>query len=570
MTNPGKDAQAGKAAVPAQQEQETKSQENFLEVIPLGGMGEIGKNITAYRYGDEIMVVDGGLAFPDPHQMGVDLIIPRIDYLQQNAGLIKGWILTHGHEDHIGGLPYILPRLPRVPVYGAALTLGLVREKLSEFGVKDSDTDLREVDLNAKVRIGKHFQVEFIRMTHSIPDNAGYILTTPVGRVVHTGDFKLDEHPSDGKLSDLGRIEQAGKDGVLLLISDSTNAERPGRTMSEAEVAKNLEDVISKCRGRVFMTTFASNVHRIGNVIQIAHRQGRRVVMEGRSMLKYAQVAQSLGYMDLPEPLLTNEEVGDLQDQQVLYVCTGSQGQPMSVLSRLAFGNHAKIALRRGDSVILSSNPIPGNEDAVNLVINRLYEIGVDVYYPPTYRVHASGHGSQEELATVLNLARPKYFLPWHGEPRHQINHARLAQTLPRPPRRTLIARNGDVIRLGADEFKVTGTVPAGGVYVDGLGVGDIGDDVLLDRANMSQEGILIMTAVLHPTPHVEIVSRGFVRPNRDLDGQIRKVALDAVETGMREKKRLEDVRDDMYGAVRRFVRKVTGRNPVLIPLIVD
>lgn len=563
MTNPAKDAQAGVAAAPAAPEQ-------FLEVIPLGGMGEIGKNITAYRFQDEIMVVDGGLAFPDPHQLGVDLIIPRIDYLQQHAGLIKGWILTHGHEDHIGGLPYILPRLPRVPVYGAPLTLGLVREKLSEFGVRESDVDLREVDLNAKIRIGRHFGVEFIRMTHSIPDNAGYILTTPVGRVLHTGDFKLDEHPSDGKLSDLGRIEQVGREGVLLLISDSTNAERPGRTMSETEVAKNLEDVIARCRGRVFMTTFASNIHRIGNVIQIAHRLGRRVVMEGRSMLKYAQVAQQLGYMDLPEPLLSSEEVGDLQDPQVLYVCTGSQGQPMSVLSRLAFGNHAKIALKRGDSVILSSNPIPGNEEAVNLVINRLYEIGVDVYYPPTYRVHASGHGSQEELATVLNLARPKYFLPWHGEPRHQINHARLAQTLPRPPRRTLIARNGDVVRLGPDEFRVTGTVPAGGVYVDGLGVGDVGDDVLLDRANMSQEGILIMTAVLHPTPHVEIVSRGFVRPNRDLDGQIRRVALDAVETGMREKKRLEDVRDDMYGAVRRFVRKVTGRNPVLIPLIVD
>ncbi|ABF46444.1 MULTISPECIES: ribonuclease J [Deinococcus] len=563
MTNPAKDAQAGVATAPAAAEQ-------FLEIIPLGGMGEIGKNITAYRFQDEIMVVDGGLAFPDPHQLGVDLIIPRIDYLQQHADLIKGWILTHGHEDHIGGLPYILPRLPRVPVYGAPLTLGLVREKLSEFGVRESDVDLREVDLNAKIRIGRHFGVEFIRMTHSIPDNAGYILTTPVGRVLHTGDFKLDEHPSDGKLSDLGRIEQVGREGVLLLISDSTNAERPGRTMSEAEVAKNLEDVIARCRGRVFMTTFASNIHRIGNVIQIAHRLGRRVVMEGRSMLKYAQVAQQLGYMDLPEPLLSSEEVGDLQDPQVLYVCTGSQGQPMSVLSRLAFGNHAKIALKRGDSVILSSNPIPGNEEAVNLVINRLYEIGVDVYYPPTYRVHASGHGSQEELATVLNLARPKYFLPWHGEPRHQINHARLAQTLPRPPRRTLIARNGDVVRLGPDEFRVTGTVPAGGVYVDGLGVGDVGDDVLLDRANMSQEGILIMTAVLHPTPHVEIVSRGFVRPNRDLDGQIRRVALDAVETGMREKKRLEDVRDDMYGAVRRFVRKVTGRNPVLIPLIVD
>ncbi|WP_102125288.1 ribonuclease J [Deinococcus planocerae] len=547
-----------------------ESSDAHLEVIPLGGMGEIGKNIFAYRFGDEIMVVDGGLAFPDAHQMGIDLIIPRIDYLQQHAALIKGWILTHGHEDHIGGLPYILPRLPKVPVYGAPLTLGLVREKLAEFGVKDGDVDLREVGLSDKVRIGKNFHVEFIRMTHSIPDNAGYILTTPVGRVLHTGDFKLDEHPSDGKLSDLPRIEQAGKDGVLLLISDSTNAERPGRTPSEAEVAKNIEEVIANCRGRVFLTTFASQVNRIQNILHIAHRLNRRVVMEGRSMLKYAQVAQALGHLEAPDPFLTNEEVGELQDQQVLYLCTGSQGQPMSVLSRLAFGTHAKIALRRGDSVILSSNPIPGNEEAVNLVINRLYEIGVDVYYPPTYRVHASGHASQEELATILNLARPKFFLPWHGEPRHQINHARLAQTLPRPPKRTLIAKNGDVVRLGPDEFKVTGTVPAGAVYVDGLGVGDISDEILLDRVSMSQEGILIMTAVLHPSPHVEIVSRGFVRANRDLDNQIRKVALEAIEGGVREKKRLEDVRDDMYGAVRRFVRKVTGRNPVLIPMIVD
>ncbi len=541
-----------------------------LEVIPLGGMGEIGKNITVYRYDDEIMVVDGGLAFPKSHQVGIDLIIPRIDYLQQNAGLIKGWILTHGHEDHIGGLPYILPRLPRVPVYGTPLTLGLVREKLSEFGLKDGEIDLREVDMTTKVRLGKHFQVEFFRMTHSIPDNAGYILTTPVGRVLHTGDFKLDQEPSDGLLSDLPRIEQAGKDGVLLLISDSTNAERQGWTSSETEISRNLEELIAGCKGRVFMTTFASNVNRIQNVLNIAHRQSRRVIMEGRSMLKYAQVAQNLGYMSAPDPFLTSDEVSGLQDQQVLYVCTGSQGQPMAVLSRLAFGNHAKIALKRGDSVILSSNPIPGNEEAVNLIINRLYEIGVDVYYPPNFKIHASGHASRDELATVLNLARPKYFLPWHGEPRHQINHARLAQTLARPPKRTLIVKNGDVIQLSPDEFKVTGTVAAGAVYVDGLGVGDIGDDVLIDRVSMSQEGILIMTAVLHPTPHVEIVSRGFVRPNRDLDNQIRKVALEAVEQGMREKKRLEDVRDDMYGAVRRFVRKVTGRNPVLIPMIVD
>ena len=541
-----------------------------LQVIPLGGMGEIGKNIFAFRYGDEIMVVDGGLAFPKAHQMGIDLIVPRIDYLLEHQHLIKGWVLTHGHEDHIGGLPYIFPRLPRVPVYSAGLTLGLVREKLTEFGIKDGDVDLREVQPGDKVRIGQHFHVEFVRMTHSIPDNMGYILTTPVGRVVHTGDFKLDEEPADGKTSDLARLEQAGKDGVLLLISDSTNAERPGHTPSEAEIARNLEGVVANCRGRVFLTTFASNVHRIQNVLHIAHRQGRRVVMQGRSMIKYAQVAQQLGYMEAPDPFLTSDDVGELQDQQILFVCTGSQGQPMAVLGRLAFGTHAKIALRRGDTVILSSNPIPGNEDAVNLIVNRLYEIGVDVIYPPNPRIHASGHASQEELATVLNLTRPKFFLPWHGEPRHQINHAKLAQTLPRPPKRTLIAKNGDVVTLGGDEFRVSGTVPAGGVYVDGLGVGDVGDEVLLDRVNLSQEGLIIMNAVLHPTPHVEIVTRGFVRPNRELDFQIKRVALEVVEQGVREKKRLEDVRDDMYGAVRRFVRKATGRNPILIPMIVD
>ena len=274
--------------------------------------------------------------------------------------------------------------------------------------------------------------------------------------------------------------------------------------------------------------------------------------------------------MNPPDPFLTSEEVGELQDQQVLFVCTGSQGQPMAVMGRLAFGTHAKIALRRGDTVIFSSNPIPGNEDAVNLIVNRLYELGVDVIYPPAFRVHASGHASQEELATVLNLARPKFFLPWHGEPRHQINHAKLAQTLPRPPKRTLIAKNGDVVQLGPDEFRVAATVAAGGVYVDGLGVGDVGDDVLLDRVNLSQEGLLIVTAVLHPTPHVEVVARGFSRPNRDLELQIRRVALEAVEQGLREKKRLEDVRDDVYGAVRRFTRKATGRNPMLIPMIVD
>ena len=541
-----------------------------LEVIPLGGMGEIGKNMFAFRFGDEIMIVDGGLAFPDSLQPGVDLIVPRIDYLQQNAGMIKGWVLTHGHEDHIGGLPYIMPRLPTVPVYGASLTLGLVREKLSEYGVKEVDTDLREVKAGETVRIGQHFVVEFFRMTHSIPDNLGYILHTPVGQVIHTGDFKLDAHPTDGQPSDLERIQKAGDAGVLLLISDSTNAERQGTTTSEAEVAQNLDALIGSCRGRVFVSTFASQVHRLQNIIKIAEKHGRRVVIEGRSMVKYSQIAEALGYMEFANPLLTSDEIGELQDSQVLFLCTGSQGQPMSVLWRLALGMHAKIALKRGDSIILSSNPIPGNEEPVNLIINKLYEIGTDVFYPPNYKIHASGHGSQEELLTVLRLARPKFFLPWHGEPRHQLNHARIAQTIPQPPRRTLVAKNGDVVRLTEDEFKVTGTVPAGALYVDGLGVGDVGDDIMLERIGMSQEGVLVVTALLNPTPHVDIVSRGFVKSNRELDNQIRKVALEAIESGLREKKRTEDLRDDMYGAVRRFIRKATGRNPVLIPLLVD
>lgn len=544
--------------------------EKHLEIIPLGGMGEIGKNMFAFRYADEIMIVDGGLAFPDSHMPGIDLVIPRIDYLQQNASLIKGWVLTHGHEDHIGAIPYILPRLPRVPIYGAKLTLGLLKEKLSEFGVKEADLMLKEVTTDDRIKLSKYFTVDLFRMTHSIPDNSGMIIHTPVGRIVHTGDFKLEQHPTDGKPSHLSKLAQAGAEGALVLISDSTNAERPGQTTSEQEVANAIEKIVAGARGRVFVTTFASHVHRVQNIVHIAEKHRRRVVMEGRSMVKYAQVAQNLGYLTLKDPLISTDEMGDLQDDQVLFMCTGSQGQPMSVLSRLAIGTHAKLSLKAGDTVILSSSPIPGNEEAVNAVINRLYSLGVDVYYPPTYKVHASGHGSQEELKMIFNLVNPKYFLPWHGEPRHQINHARLAQALPNPPKRIIVAQNGDIIRVNKDEFKIAGKVPAGDVYVDGLGVGDINDEILLDRRTMSEDGILIITAVLHPEPHVELVSRGFVRTNRELENSIRNVALEVLEIGTREKRSLEDIRDDMYSAVRKFVRKVTGRTPVLIPMLVD
>lgn len=544
--------------------------EKFLEIIPLGGMGEIGKNMMVFRYDNEIMVVDGGLAFPDSTMPGIDLLIPKIDYLIENAHMIQAFIITHGHEDHIGGLPYILPRLPKVPLYGAKLTLGLLREKFAEFGISNADLDLREISTDAHIRIGKHFTIDTFLMTHSIPDNSGMVIHTPIGRVIHTGDFKLDQNPVDGKTSHLARISTAGEEGVLLLISDSTSAERPGTTPSEADVAIEIEKIVEEARGRVFVTTFASHIHRVQNIITAAEKHGRRVVMEGRSMLKYAGLAQELGYLNLKDRLISTDELTDLPDHKVLFLCTGSQGQPMSVLSRLAMGNHAKLALKSGDTVVLSSSPIPGNEEAVNLIVNRLYEMGVRTYYPPTYKVHASGHGSQEELKLILNLAKPKFFMPFHGEPRHQVNHQRLAESTPNPPKKTIIASNGDVIRVSRDEFKVHGRVTSGVVYVDGLGVGDVTEEILEDRHAMASDGVVVVTAITHPTPHVEIVSRGFVTANRELQEAMREEAHEALYRGVREKKRLEDVRDDVYYAVKRFVRKATGRNPVIIPLVIE
>jgi ribonuclease J len=539
-----------------------------LQVIPIGGMGEIGKNLLAYRYQDEILLIDGGLAFPDANHLGVDLVLPNIEYLIEHAHLIKGWVITHAHEDHIGGLPYAVARLPRIPMYAAPLAIGLIREKYKEFGIHERDVDLRETSPDETVRIGTHFVVDRFRMTHSIPENSGYVLHTPVGQVVHTGDFKLDPSPADGQTSNLARIEQAGRDGVLLLISDSTSAERPGWSMSEAEVAQNIDAIVKNATGRVFLTTFASHAHRLQNVIRIAEKYGRRVVIEGRSMVKYAQVAQATGHMQVKDPILTADDVGQLQDAQVLYLCTGSQGQPMAVLARLAFGIHSKLALKRGDSVILSSSPIPGNEEAVNLVINALYERGVSVYDPPNHRVHASGHGSQDELLTVFNLARPKFFLPWHGEPRHQVNHARLVQRGSRPPKRTIVARNGDIVSVGPDTFEVTGTVPANIVFVDGLGIGDVDEITLEERAQIGQEGALMVTALLHPEPHIALISRGFTR-GRELEHALKQAAQDVLERGVRAGASPEELVEELHGAVQNRVHELTGRSPVVLPQVI-
>lgn len=552
--------------------QPSSSDEKKLKVVALGGMGEIGKNMFAFEYDDEILLIDGGLAFPETEMLGVDIIVPKIDYLVENSHKIKGWVLTHGHEDHIGGLPYMLRLLPKIPMYGARLTLGLLRGKFEEFKLSEGDVDLREISTDARVKISPSFTVDFFRMTHSIPDNSGLVIHTPIGRVVHSGDFKLDYNPADGKTSHLHKLAHAGAEGVLLLISDSTNAERPGYTPSEHDVAMAVDEIVAKAKGRVVVTTFSSHVHRLQNFVRIAEKYGRRVVMEGRSMVKAIGIAQELGYIEARNSLLGTDDIGDLQDDKILFLCTGSQGQPMAALSRLANGTHRKIRLKPGDTVILSSNPIPGNEEAVGRVINQLYANRVNVLYPPAYKVHASGHASREELKLILDLTRPKFFLPWHGEMRHQVHHQRLADGMSHPPKKTLIVANGDVVELSRDEMKVTGSVDAGVVLIDTVGkAGDeVTEPIIRDRQTLSAEGVVVIMALASKTPTVEVIMRGVAAGNNGLKGEVEKIALESLQRGVREKRRLSDIRDDIFYPVRRYIRKATGRNPLIVPTVIE
>ena len=547
-------------------------QERKIQIIPLGGMGEIGKNMFAFRFEDEILMVDGGLAFPDADMLGVDILVPKIDWVVEHAHQIKGWVLTHGHEDHIGGLPYMLKLLPKIPMYGARLTLGLLRGKFEEFKLREEDVDLNEVSPDDRVKISKNFTVDFFRMTHSIPDNSGLVIHTPLGRIVHSGDFKLDYKPSDLHTSHLHKLAQAGFEGVLALISDSTNAERPGYTPSEHDVMLAIEELIVRTKGRVIVTTFSSHVHRLQNIIRIAERHDRRVVMEGRSMIKNSRIAQELGYLEAREPLATSDDVKDLQDDKVLFLCTGSQGQPMAALSRLAAGSHRKITLKAGDTVIMSSNPIPGNEEAVNRVINQLYERRVQVFYPPTYKVHTSGHASQEELKLILDLTKPKFFIPWHGEIRHQVNHQKLAESMSKPPQKSLVPHNGDIIELSRNDIKVVGQVESGVVYIDSVGksADEITEPVIRDRQMLSNEGVVVIMAVVGSSPSIEVITRGVAQQNGELASEIERIALENVRRGVRAKRRLNDIRDDIFYPVRRYLRKATGRNPLILPTVIE
>lgn len=549
-----------------------EGRERSLRIIPLGGMGEIGKNMFAFEYGDEILMIDGGLAFPDADMLGVDILVPKIDWVVENASKIKGWVLTHGHEDHIGGLPYMLKLLPKIPMYGAKLTLGLLRGKFEEFHLRESDVDLREITTDDRIKVSKYFTVDYFRMTHSIPDNSGLIIHTPIGRIVHSGDFKLDYNPADGKTSHLHKLAQAGEEGVLLLISDSTNAERPGYTPSERDVMNAAEELVKRATGRVIVTTFSSHIHRLQNFIRVAENHDRRVVIEGRSMIKNTGIAQELGYLEVKHPLVSTDDMRDLPDDKVLFLCTGSQGQPMAALSRLASGTHRKISLQAGDTVIMSSNPIPGNEEAVGRVINQLYARGVNVFYPPTYKVHTSGHGSQEELKLILDLTRPKFFLPWHGEIRHQVNHVKLAQGMSNPPQDIIIAENGDVLELTRDSFERLGQIDAGVVFIDNMGKAgeEITEPMIRDRQTLSNEGVVVIMALAGKQPSVEVISRGVAQNSRELHTEIEKIAMDGLQKGIREKRRLGDIRDDIFYPVRRYLRKATGRNPLIVPTVLE
>ena len=547
--------------------------ERSIKIIPLGGMGEIGKNMFAFEYDDEILMVDGGLAFPDADMLGVDLLVPKPDFVVKNAHKIKGWVLTHGHEDHIGGLPFILKQLPKIPMYGAKLTLGLLRGKFDEFKLSESDVDLREITPDDRIKVSKNFTVDFFRMTHSIPDNSGLIIHTPIGRIVHTGDFKLDYHPADGKTSHLHKIAQAGQDGVLALISDSTRAESPGHSPSERDIMGAIEDIVKGSKGRVIVTTFSSHVHRLQNVIRIAEKYDRRVFIEGRSMIKNTKIAHELGYLETKHPLVGTEGVQDMQDDKILFLCTGSQGQPMAALSRLAAGNHAKITLKPGDTVIMSSSPIPGNEEAVGRVINQLYAADVNVFYPPAYKVHTSGHAYQDELKLILDLTRPKFFIPWHGEVRHQKHHQKLSQGMSNPPQKSVIAENGDVIELSKNDIKIRGSVDAGVILIDSVSrrTGEaVTEPIIRDRQALSEEGVVIIVGVMGKSPSVEVMSRGVKKDDKEMIQELERIALDALKKGMREKRRRNDIRDDIFYPARRYLRKSTGRNPVIVPTLVD
>lgn len=548
-----------------------------LKIIPLGGLNEIGKNMTVFECGGEIIVVDSGMAFPDDTMLGVDCVIPDMTYLINNKDKVKGIMITHGHEDHIGSIAYLL-RNVNAPVFGTRLSLGLIEQKLKEHGIL-SVAKLNRVTAGDNVKISKNFTVEFIRVNHSISDAVGMAIKTPVGTVVHTGDFKIDCTPIEGSMIDLAKFGELGKKGVLALMSDSTNVERAGYTMSERTVGEKFETIFKGTRSRIFVATFASNVDRVQQIINAAVRNRRKVAVSGRSMINIIDVASTLGYLKIPEgTMIPIEDVKKYQDHQLVIITTGSQGEPMSALTRMAFSDHKKIEIGKGDLVIISASPIPGNEKTISNVINELYRKGADVIHSALTEVHVSGHACREELKIIMGLVKPKFFIPVHGESRHLRRHAMLGGEMGISRKNIFKLENGSVLELTSDTAKVTGTVQAGEVLVDGYGVGDVGSIVLRDRKHLAEDGIIMVVAAIHGKTRKlaappEVITRGFIymRDNEGLMEELRKVAAISVQDTLISKTHdWNTIKSNVKSALGNFIFDGTHRKPMIIPVILD
>ena len=548
---------------------------NKIKVMALGGLNEIGKNMTVIEYKDEIIVIDAGMSFPDDEMLGVDVVIPDISYLIKNKDKIKGIFITHGHEDHIGALPYILKKI-NIPIYGAKLSIGLIQVKLKEH--KINNAKLNVVSPRDIIKLS-HMEVEFIKNNHSIPDACSIAVHTDQGIIYHTGDFKIDLTPIDGEVMDIHRICELSKKGVLLLLADSTNAEQPGSTMSEKTVGAGLDDLFRKAsNSRIIVATFASNIHRLQQIINTAEKFNRKVAVSGRSMVNVVAVATELGYLNIPDNMLIDlNDISKYEDNEVVLITTGSQGEPMSALARMASAEHKKVEIKRGDLIIISAHPIPGNEKLISKVINSLFEKGAEVVYDES-DIHVSGHAKQEELKLMHRLVRPKFFMPAHGEYRMLKIHAELAEELGMPSQNIFVNKTGDVLEIDRNSAKVTGTIPTGNVLVDGLGVGDVGNIVLRDRKHLSEDGLMIVVVTISKEDGrvlagPDIISRGFVyvRESEDLmDGAktvIKDVLRDCEDRNIKEWAYLKN---NIKESLKEYLYQKTKRNPMILPIIME
>lgn len=555
----------------------SKAEPKPIKVSFLGGLNEVGKNMTLFEYGEDMFLVDCGLAFPDQDMLGVDLVLPDFTYVERNADRIRGIVITHGHEDHIGGLPYLLKVL-NVPVYGTKLTIGLIQGKLREHGLLNS-ASLNVIKPGDVITLGG-FTVEAIHVNHSIPDALGLAIRCEGGTIVHTGDFKIDTTPIDGGMMDLGRLAEIGQEGVLCLMSDSTNAERPGFTESERKVGESFETLFRKAgNNRIIVATFSSNIHRVQQIMNVAACLGRKVALVGRSLENVVSISAELGYLNIPEGIVIDiNMINRYPADKLVIITTGSQGEPMSALTRMAFSDHRKVEIHPNDYVIISATPIPGNEKTVSRVVNELMKLGADVVYEKMYEVHVSGHACQEELKMIMGIVKPKYFIPVHGELKHLRKHAGLALSMGIPKENILIADNGRVAEISKKALRCTSTVPAGRVFVDGYGVGDVGSVVLRDRKHLAQDGLVIVAVCIDRESGMivsgpDVVTRGFVyvKESEELINAAREVAVEAIEAqtdgGYFD---WNSIKASLRDEISHLMYERTKRSPMILPVIME